>query len=237
MVVLALVIPIAIGIAMVWLEQADRRPRGVGIVLVVGRGYPFALAMAMTVGFLAVIATVRKVISLARRWEEAHIDVVREARSFRGAGPGPQAGADPGGPPGDAYAGAKGSLCAGAHASGAVAGRALPTSSRSGSGASSAQDLDVLVHPSDIVVSGTRAAGLQAARVLHRHPAHLGPRLPDADRPDGQRRRTRSRLPDEAGARTDAPSSSRLTHGWRAWWCPTTSGKVLRSAPPGSRAT
>jgi hypothetical protein len=72
----ALAIPLLIGIGAVVVTEKDRRPKGGGVISAVLRGYPFTLVLAVTIVFLAVISLVRKVRSLAKRWEDAHVAVV-----------------------------------------------------------------------------------------------------------------------------------------------------------------
>jgi hypothetical protein len=72
----AATIPLLIGVGALVITDADRRPKGGGVVTAVLRGYPFTLVLAVTIVFLAVVAGVRKVRSLTRRWEDAHVPVV-----------------------------------------------------------------------------------------------------------------------------------------------------------------
>jgi hypothetical protein len=76
MLALALLIPLVIGIAAVALTEASRRPGGAGLVSAVLRGYPFTLVLAVTIGFLAVVSLLRKLRSLARRWEDSHVPII-----------------------------------------------------------------------------------------------------------------------------------------------------------------
>ena len=72
----AAAIPVLIGIGAIVLTEKERRPKGGGLVSAVLRGYPFTLVLAVTIVFLGVIAGVRKVRSLARRWDDAHVPVI-----------------------------------------------------------------------------------------------------------------------------------------------------------------
>lgn len=76
MLVAALVIPVLVGVAALFLRDPGARPGGVALVRDVLRGYPLTFALALTIGFLAVIAVVRKVRSLAKRWSDAHVPVI-----------------------------------------------------------------------------------------------------------------------------------------------------------------
>lgn len=57
------------------LDAADR-PAGGALVKQVLRGYPYAAVLAFSLLFMAVIAPLRKVRSIAKRWADAHIGVV-----------------------------------------------------------------------------------------------------------------------------------------------------------------
>jgi hypothetical protein len=76
MLVGALLLPLAIGAGIVFLVMAGDRPRGGQLVASVLRGYPFTLALAFTIAFLAIVALVRKIRSLARGWQTEHVPVV-----------------------------------------------------------------------------------------------------------------------------------------------------------------
>ncbi len=76
MLAVVVAIPLAVGITGVWLMEAGSRPSGPGLVRAVLRGYPFTALLASMIAFLAVIAGVRKVRSLAKRWTDAHIPLV-----------------------------------------------------------------------------------------------------------------------------------------------------------------
>jgi hypothetical protein len=76
MLAMAAAIPLLIGIGAVVLTEKDRRPKGPAIARAVLRGYPFTLVLAVTIVFLAAVALARKVRSLARRWEDAHVPVI-----------------------------------------------------------------------------------------------------------------------------------------------------------------
>jgi hypothetical protein len=72
----AILLPLLIGAGAIVLTTEDQRPKGAGIVSAVLRGYPFTLVLALTIVLLAAVSLVRKVQSLTRRWEDAHIPVV-----------------------------------------------------------------------------------------------------------------------------------------------------------------
>ena len=72
----AVLVPLVIGLAAVYVSEGSSRAGGLGIVANVLRGYPFALVLAVILVLLALIASVRKVRSMSRRWEDAHVPVI-----------------------------------------------------------------------------------------------------------------------------------------------------------------
>jgi hypothetical protein len=76
MLVIAIVLPLAIGAGTILLLDPGRRPSGRGLILQVLRGYPYAAVLAVILVFLAIVGLVRKARSLARRWEDAHVPVI-----------------------------------------------------------------------------------------------------------------------------------------------------------------
>lgn len=72
----ALIVPLAIGVAAVFVTERGKRPRGAQLVVSVLRGYPFALVLSLIMVVLAVVATVRKLRSMARRWEDIHVPII-----------------------------------------------------------------------------------------------------------------------------------------------------------------
>jgi hypothetical protein len=73
MLAVAIVLPLLIGGASVFLLPQQDRPKGVALVVQVLRGYPYAAVLAVTLVFLAAIALARKARALVRRWEDAHV--------------------------------------------------------------------------------------------------------------------------------------------------------------------
>jgi hypothetical protein len=73
---IAIALPLAIGIAAVTIAEPASRPKGASLAVAVLRGYPFTATLAVTIAILAVLALVRKARSMARRWEDAHVPVI-----------------------------------------------------------------------------------------------------------------------------------------------------------------
>ena len=77
MLVLAIVLPIVVGIGGLMLMDPEDRPKGIGGKIVqVLRGYPYAAVLALVILFLIIIAPIFKIRTLIRRWEDAHIPIV-----------------------------------------------------------------------------------------------------------------------------------------------------------------
>ncbi len=72
----AIALPLAIGMAAVSVTTPESRPRGMGLLVGVLRGYPFAAVLALLLVLLAVVATVRKLRSMSKHWQDAHVPVI-----------------------------------------------------------------------------------------------------------------------------------------------------------------
>lgn len=172
----ALLIPLLIGAAAIFVAQPERRPHGFGLIAGIARGFPFTLVLAVTIVILALASLVRKIRSMAKRWEDAHVPVIVKPGGYDrvladleavldGAGLSVQPRPAPtilSIPPRllDAVAGkALGGL---------VPDRLMLLKSKS---------LDVLVYPSDVALSGTRESVARAraaiAAQLTDSPAYL----------------------------------------------------------------
>ena len=168
--------PILIGAAAMLIAEPASRPKHLGLVGGVLRGYPFTLVLAVTILVLAVVSLVRKVRSLARRWEDAHVPVIVKPRGYdtvlgdledvlRKSGLDVQRRPAPG------------VLSLPPKLLDAVAGRALGALIPDRLMLLRASDIEVLVYPSDVAISGTREAVARAraaiAVQLTRSPAYM----------------------------------------------------------------
>src|SRR6266511_1535486 len=84
MLAVAIVLPLGIGVASRFLVEPQHRPAGRAALLGVLRGYPFALLLALTLVLLSAVALSTKVMSLARRWEDAHVPIVLKPGGYDG---------------------------------------------------------------------------------------------------------------------------------------------------------
>ena len=76
MLILALVLPLLLGLGGLFLAEAGDRPTGIGQVGAVLRGYPYAAVLSLVLLTMLVVAPVRKVRSILKRWEDEHMPVL-----------------------------------------------------------------------------------------------------------------------------------------------------------------
>jgi hypothetical protein len=72
----AIVLPILIGVAGLFLLDKADRPHGMQRIVQVLRGYPYAAVLAFVLVFLAIVAPIRKLRSVIKRWDDAHIPMI-----------------------------------------------------------------------------------------------------------------------------------------------------------------
>ena len=77
MLVLALILPLGVGAAGLFLmDESDRPTTMRGKALQVLRGYPYAAVLSFVILFLVFVAPAFKVRSIVKRWKDAHIPIV-----------------------------------------------------------------------------------------------------------------------------------------------------------------
>jgi hypothetical protein len=86
MFVAAVVLPLLVGVAGLFLLDPEDRPGGLGRAVQVLRGYPYAAVLALVLLWLIIIAPIRKVRSIIKRWEDAHIPVVVKPGGYERVG-------------------------------------------------------------------------------------------------------------------------------------------------------
>jgi hypothetical protein len=166
MLVAAALIPILVGVAALVVADADRRPKGARDVLVgVLRGYPFTLLLAVTVGFLAAVSIIRKVRSLARRHEDAHVPLIVQPGGYDAVLEDLEAVLDASGidvtrVPAPAILSIPPKLL------GAVAGPSLGELVPDRLMLLRATGLEILVYPSDLAISGTKTLVARSRAVI-----------------------------------------------------------------------
>jgi len=172
----ALVLPLVIGgVAILAVRPADR-PRGLELGKAIVRGYPFALVLALTIALLSGVAVVRKARSLKRRWEDAHVPLVVKPGGYERLLDELQEVLHGSGLPVDRRPAPR-IVSLPPRILDRVAGRGLGDLVPDELMLLSAPDLEILVYPSDIAISGSRAR-LARARVaiadrLTQAPAYL----------------------------------------------------------------
>jgi hypothetical protein len=82
MTIAAAVLPALVGAVSLLLRDPDERPTGSARVRAVLRGYPFTLGLAVTLLMMCLLAPVMKLQTLARRWASQHIPVVVDSEDY-----------------------------------------------------------------------------------------------------------------------------------------------------------
>ena len=172
----ALAVPVAIGLAAA-LVSKDTTSRGPAALIAAGiRGYPFAVVLTLMLGLLAAVGIGRKIRALSKKWQDAHIPLmvkpgaydavladVRKALGDAGLSVSPRdAGVLLSGPP---------------KLLDKIAGRGLGDLVPDRLMLLAGDNIEVLVYPSDLAISGTkdnvaRARAALASRVSNA-PAYL----------------------------------------------------------------
>ena len=166
MLALAITLPLAIGVAGLFLMDADDRPGGLaGKVIQVLRGYPYAGALAFVLLFLIVVAPAYKIRTVAKRWSDAHVPIVIQPGGYDEVATEVESALD-----------AAGLDLARRHAP-----RPLEAPSRllaAVGGASvrrlvpdqllmlASQELEIMLHPSDVAIAGTKQAVARARAAI-----------------------------------------------------------------------
>jgi hypothetical protein len=148
-----------------FIAEPERRPRGLGVVGGVVRGYPFTFVLAVTIAILALASLVRKIRSLVKRWEDAHVPVIVKPGGYERVLEDLQAvlqAADLPVEPRPAPA----ILSVPPRLLDAVAGKALGGLVPDRLILLKGEALEVLVYPSDVAVSGTRQAVASARAAI-----------------------------------------------------------------------
>ena len=172
----ALAIPLLIGAAAIYVTQADQRPTGLGLVTGVLRGYPFTFVLAVTIATLAGVSLARKVRSLAKRREDAHVAVIVKPGGYGRVLDDLQRVLDRSGLPVRVQP-APAIISLPPRLLDAVAGRSIGSLVPDRLMMLNGEELEVLVYPSDVAISGPTTAMARAraaiAVELTESPAYL----------------------------------------------------------------
>jgi hypothetical protein len=172
----AFLIPLLIGAASIYVTQVDQRPTGFGLVTGVLRGYPFTLVLAVTIATLAGVSLARKVRSLAKHREDAHVAVIVKPGGYGRVLDDLRRVLDRSGLPVRVQP-APAIISLPPRLLDAVAGRSLGSLVPDRLMTLNGADLEVLVYPSDVAISGSTAAMARAraaiAVELTESPAYL----------------------------------------------------------------
>jgi hypothetical protein len=176
MLAVAVTLPLLVGTAAIFVTPRQHRASGRELLGDVLRGYAFTFVLALSIVLLGTVATVRKLRSLAKRWEDAHVAVIVKPGSYEEvlqrlqrvlAGAGLQLEVKR----------APTIMSAPARLLNTVAGRALGELVPDELKVLHSPELSVLVYPSDLAISGTKQkvalARATIAAGLTRTPAYM----------------------------------------------------------------
>jgi hypothetical protein len=171
------VIPAVIGGVSILMLDKAKRPRGAAAVAIaVLKGYPYTVGLALTLAMMTVFAPIMKVRALAKRWTTEHVPVIVEPRDYEAVVESVRAALAEAG-----FETMRGqaswmlraptkvlTLFARGAVSGLVADRITALRSK---------NLEVVLHPSDLVISGREATAARARAIIAEHvvftPAYL----------------------------------------------------------------
>ena len=162
MLLLAIVLPLAVGAGGLLLMDAADRPSGIGGRAVqVLRGYPYAAVLALVILFLLVVAPIFKLRTILKRWEDAHIPIVVKPDAYDQVATDLEAAVDGAGLE-LSRARAPSVLEAPSRLLAAVGGDSVRRLVPDRIVMLRARDLEVTIHPSDVAIAGSKKAVARA---------------------------------------------------------------------------
>jgi hypothetical protein len=161
----ALVVPLLIGVATLFVQGPADRPAGMDAVKNVLRGYPLAAVLAVILVFLGAVAIVRKARSLVKRWSDAHVAIVVRPDGYEQMTADLERALDDAGldvipAPAPAVLAMPGKLLA------AVAGAGVRSMVPERLIQLNGPGLEVILHPSDVAIAGQRASVTRARAAI-----------------------------------------------------------------------
>jgi hypothetical protein len=171
------VIPAVIGVVSILMLEKPSRPHGAGATAkAVLRGYPYTVGLALTLAMMTIFAPILKVRALLRRWTTQHVPVIVEPNDYNAVVDAVRAALADSGLATERRL-ASWMLRAPTKvltlfARGAVAGLVADRIT-----ALRGKDIEVVLHPSDLVISGRESIAARARAVIAEHvvftPAYL----------------------------------------------------------------
>ena len=161
-----LVIPALVGLVSLLMLEPGARPRGAAAkVATVMRGYPYTVGLAMTLVMMTVFAPALKVRNLARRWETQHVPMLVKPDDYLTVVEEVQAALRTGGIP-TTRATATWMLRLPTKFLSLFARYAMATAAADHLTRLVAPEVEILLHPSDLVISGRERAATRARAIL-----------------------------------------------------------------------
>ena len=166
MLVLAVLLPLGVGAAGLFLMDPADRPQGIGgKAFQVLRGYPYAAVLALVIVFLAVVAPFFKLRTIIKRWEDAHIPIVVQPGAYDRVAAAIEAVLDRAGLQLERHRAPR-VLEAPSRLLAAVGGESVRRLVPDELAMLKSANLEVTLHPSDVSVAGTKLAVAQARAAI-----------------------------------------------------------------------
>ena len=83
MLALALILPAIVGVVSLFVVDPEDRPEGFGgKSRAVLKGYPYTIGLALTIVLMVIVAPIMKVRDMAKRWTATHVPIVVKAKDY-----------------------------------------------------------------------------------------------------------------------------------------------------------
>ena len=162
----ACVIPGIVGLVSLKMMEPAQRPKGAtGKIVAVLKGYPYTLGLALTLILMTVFAPIIKVRNLARRWTSEHVPVIIQPEDYLEVVDALQTALRDGGTPTTRHR-ASAMLRLPTRILTLFAGGAVANLVADEMTELRGDGLEVVVHPSDIVISGRERVAARARAVM-----------------------------------------------------------------------
>ena len=165
MLIAALIIPLVVGVASVLMLDPEERPKGLSKAIAVLKGYPYTLGMSITLIMMIAFAPVMKVRTMAKRWTSEHVPVVIESKDYLTVVGDVQKALERGGLKTEAQQ-ASWMLRLPTKVLTLLAGGAIENLVADELTTLTSPEVEVLMHPSDLVISGRELDAARAHAII-----------------------------------------------------------------------
>ena len=165
----AVILPALVGVISILMLETGRRPRGVvALAKAVAKGYPYTVGLAVTLVMMTLFAPIMKVRMLAKRWTSEHVPVIIESHDYPTVVDATQQALERGGIRTERQA-ASWMLRAPTKILTFFARGVVSEFVADEMAVLRSNTIEVLLHPSDVVISGPEGTAAHARSVLAEH--------------------------------------------------------------------